>query len=39
MENATYNPANIPYYTRFNGTANLSTSMGAQVVAAKGHYY
>ena len=39
MANATYNPDNAKYYVKLNGTANLATSLGAPVIASKGHFY
>lgn len=39
MWNATYNPNNKIYYTKINGTANLATSLGAPIIASKGHFY
>jgi hypothetical protein len=39
MWNATYNPDNKIYYTKINGTANLATSLGAPIIASKGHFY
>lgn len=39
MWNSTYNPANEIYMVRYNGTANLSTSLMAPVIASKGHFY
>ena len=38
MWSSEYNPSNEIYYTRFNGTANLSTSMMASVAITKGHF-
>mmetsp|Transcript_22842 Transcript_22842/g.22098 ORF Transcript_22842/g.22098 Transcript_22842/m.22098 type:complete len:141 (-) Transcript_22842:353-775(-) len=34
-----YNADNVKYYTKINGTANLSSSLGAPIFASKGHYY
>ncbi len=39
MWNATYNPDNVKYYTKINGTANLATSLMAPIIASKGHFY
>ena len=39
MWNKTAYPINEDYYTEINGTANLSTSLGAPIIATKGHYF
>jgi len=39
MYNMNKNPENAKYFTYIDGTSNMTTIMGAPVIAAKGHYY
>ena len=39
MQNMENNPDNRIYYTKYDGTGNLTTVLKAPVIATKGHFY